>query len=377
VYATENKSRVKITAYKGTLKLRWTLAGKRFSLTDRLKDSPQGWKAAEKVANQIELDILSDNFDPTLQKYKSNSKLRVVIESTKKAPTIQELWKVYVEFRSKTVKESTLYKQYSSITNYLATLPHKSLEDHIKIRNQIWKDKTPNGAKRLLTQLSAMCNWAVNSQLISENPFDGMAQDIKLSKSDNSDEMKVDPFTAQERDRIIAAFASSNYYSHYTPFIQFLFFTGCRPSEAVALKWGKVGSKILRFDAALVSGMGKGSARKGLKTQGHRDFPISDQLKAILETVRPSFSDPEALVFPSPKGTYIDFHNFRNRAWKRILEGLDIQYRKPYQTRHTFITLCLEAGVDAKDIAKWVGNSPEMIYKHYAGNRKNLEVPNL
>jgi len=375
--AIAQKSRVNITASQGRLKLRFTVAGRRFTLTDRLKDTPEGWKAAQGIANQIEMDILSDNFDPTLGKYKSNTRLKAVVEPTQKAPTIQELWKEYVEFRSKTVRESTLYKQYSPITNYLKSLPYKRLEEHIKVRNQIWKDKTPNGAKRLLIQLSAMCNWAVNSQMISENPFEGMAQDIKVSKSQDSDEMKIDPFTAQERDRIITAFASSSYYSHYTPLVQFLFFTGCRPSEAVALEWGKVGIKNLRFDKAAVSGMGRASVREGLKTQPYRDFPINSQLRGILDAIKPTVVSTEALVFPSPKGRPIDFHNFRNRAWKRILEGLEIQYRKPYQTRHTFITLCLEAGYDAKDVAKWVGNSPEMIYKHYAGNRKNLEVPNL
>ena len=82
-----------------------------------------------------------------------------------------------------------------------------------------------------------------------------------------------------------------------------------------------------------------------------------------------------------------------NHAWKgyknrhgRMIEGIVTQlvregnvseYRKPYQTRHTFITLCLEADIDAKDVAKWVGNSPEIIYRHYAGNKRDLQVPEL
>ena len=52
-----------------------------------------------------------------------------------------------------------------------------------------------------------------------------------------------------------------------------------------------------------------------------------------------------------------------------MLNQLGIEYRKPYQTRHTFITLALDNGLDAKDVARLVGNSPEVIYKHYAGVR--------
>jgi integrase len=73
---------------------------------------------------------------------------------------------------------------------------------------------------------------------------------------------------------------------------------------------------------------------------------------------------------------FIDFHNFRNRAWRTVLEGLPtIQYRKPYQTRHTFITLALENGMTVSDVARIVGNSPEIIYKHYAGNKRELFIP--
>ncbi|MEO0416921.1 MAG: hypothetical protein AAF226_18435, partial [Verrucomicrobiota bacterium] len=93
--------------------------------------------------------------------------------------------------------------------------------------------------------------------------------------------------------------------------------------------------------------------------------------------VKASTQDPDALVFSSPKGKGIDIHNFSCRAWTKILAALDLPHRKFYQTRHTFITLCLDAGIDAKDIAKWVGNSPEMIDLHYACRNPNLVVPVL
>jgi hypothetical protein len=41
----------------------------------------------------------------------------------------------------------------------------------------------------------------------------------------------------------------------------------------------------------------------------------------------------------------------------------------------TFITRCLEAGVSPVQIAQWVGNSPAMIYSHYAGVISKVSVP--
>jgi len=82
------------------------------------------------------------------------------------------------------------------------------------------------------------------------------------------------------------------------------------------------------------------------------------------------------LVFPFPEGKPIDLNNFRNRIWKTVLAGLGIEYQELYQTRHTFITHALEVGkLDAKDVARWVGNSPEAIYRHYADNKRELFVP--
>jgi integrase len=67
--------------------------------------------------------------------------------------------------------------------------------------------------------------------------------------------------------------------------------------------------------------------------------------------------------------------SFRRTVWKPVLAGLKIEYRKPYQTRHTFITLALEHGLDAKDVARLVGNSAEVIYRHYADGKREVSVP--
>ncbi|MEM9485517.1 MAG: hypothetical protein AAGA83_17720 [Cyanobacteria bacterium P01_F01_bin.116] len=71
------------------------------------------------------------------------------------------------------------------------------------------------------------------------------------------------------------------------------------------------------------------------------------------------------------------FTNFRSRGWTAILAQLGIRYRKPYQARHTFITHCLQEGISVQQVAKWVGNSPEIIMKHYAGILEQLQVPEI
>ncbi len=224
----------------------------------------------------------------------------------------------------------------------------------------------------MLVQLKACCNWAIETGLLKgENPFAGLANQIETSSKEPQD---IHPFTAADRDLIIAGFESSRFYSYYTPYVKFLFLTGCRTSEAVGLQWKHIAPDLsaITFCEAVVE-----KRRKDTKTHESRRFPCNDSLRSLLQSIRPEeLPDPESLVFPAPKGGYIDAHNFLTRAWKKVLEGLPIEYRPQYHTRHTFITLALENGLDARDVGRMVGNSPLIIYKHYAGsNVCKLEVP--
>jgi integrase len=105
-----------------------------------------------------------------------------------------------------------------------------------------------------------------------------------------------------------------------------------------------------------------------LKTQDKREFPIGQQLRLLLEEIKPDNYSLESLVFPSPKGGWIDVHNFRNRAWKTVIDSLGIEYRKPYQIRHTFISQQRALGVEDGQVAKVCGTSISMIHKHYGAS---------
>ncbi|MBF2074204.1 MAG: hypothetical protein IGS50_10655 [Synechococcales cyanobacterium C42_A2020_086] len=45
--------------------------------------------------------------------------------------------------------------------------------DAVRIRDWLVANKTPDAGKRMLTQFSACCKWAMKSKLIAENPFEG------------------------------------------------------------------------------------------------------------------------------------------------------------------------------------------------------------
>ncbi len=216
-----------------------------------------------------------------------------------------------------------------------------------------------------------------------------MAAVIKIPKGESEDS-DINPFSLEERDRIIQAFRNDLYYSFYAPLIEFLFLTGCRPSEAIALQGKNISEdfRSIRFEQAVVISEGGLVCKKGLKTQKKCLFPANSKLVALLQSVKPEDVTGETKVFPSPQGSWIDVHNLTNRAWRSVLSKLNgIEYRKLYQTRHTFITAALATAVatlegktkmlDAKDIVKLVGTSSKMIHEHYAGQTRELFVPDF
>ncbi len=275
---------------------------------------------------------------------------------------------------------------YGLFSRYLDRLPTKDLRQAMDIRDFALKTWPLESCQRFIEHLAACCEWAVESEMIADNPFKGMSAKIKPPKSQKkSEDDDIDPFTVAERDNILQALKNNSFcskhsafgHSYYAPFVEFLFLTGCRPSEAIALQWQHVSSdcSAIQFEQSVIYTGTARKIRQGLKTQERRRFPCNAKLQKLLQTIKQKGCQPEALVFPGYTGRYLDTNSFRKGAWKKVLAGLELKYRKPYQTRHTFITLALENGLDAKDIAKLVGNSAETIYRHYAGAKRELTVP--
>jgi integrase len=370
---------VQIKVARNSLQLVFSYGGQRHYVSPGLLDSPLNRKLAQEKAFQIQRDIEYGEFDPTYQKYKVQSALTTVEDVTTlplNVPSLPELWQRYRDAREPGKSPATV-RMYGWVANHLDRCPHKLPTEAQAVFDWITANVPADSAKRVMMHLSSCCRWARKSGLFDSNPFEDMSSEVKVPKA-GTEEDEVFPFTREERDRILAAFGANRYYKRYAPLMQFLFFTGCRPSEAVALRWKHVGKSVITFDQALIYS-GKGLVLKdGLKTQRFRKFPINAQLNELIQSIKPDPCDPEALVFPSPRGKYIDWHNFSNRAWKEVLLSLpDIEYRNPYQSRHTFCSLCKEADIASIQIAKWVGNSVQMIDRVYTKPTDQIQVPKL
>ncbi len=354
----------------GSIKLRWRWEGKRYSLGTGIHPGDKiGAIRLAEVIRVISRDLQYGEFSGDTSKYKALLKpesVKPVPQVT--IPTLQTLWDKYTDFRRPSLSPNTLIKDYVAVSKALERCPY-GLEQQGQVRDWLIKNYPPESAKRILTRINACCRWAQQSQLIPSNPFQGMAASISIPKGERGRD-EIDPFSPDERAAIIAGFESSQYYRHYAPLVQFLFLTGCRPGEALGLEWSHISDGLIHFQQTSVNGL-RGELKQGLKTQSSRKFPVNRQLQELLDNI----PRVNKLVFPSPTGRVIDWTNFRARAWVTVLKSVGVRYRKVYQTRHTFITEALRRGMSVQDVAKLVGNSPQVIYAHYAGVSRDLVVP--
>jgi integrase len=355
----------------GGIKIRFCYAGRAYNITPvpgGRWDNPDDRAAADMVSRQIAADIHLGNFDLSLIRYGGNvRKIRRGLSDSQRElgerldrearADILKIWQGYRAHRAPHLAPTTLAIDYGRRMNFLGDLPDRSLGSAPQIRDWVISHKPPAQARKILLQLSAACDWARESGLIEVNPFEGMSKKVRVVSDPDGE---INPFTAQERDQIIAAFYASQYFSHYGRLVDFLFHTGARPSEALGLEWGDVSGNRLTFRRTF----SEGHLKQGLKTQKKRTVTLSERMTALLSRKK---TDSE-IIFPAPEGGRINWGNFTARGWRAILSGLpEIDYRNPKQTRHTFISLQIAEGVSPAAVARYCGNSPATIYRNYLG----------
>lgn len=354
-----------IENFKGNLRLRWSYRGKRHCLTLGLADSPRNRVIAQMKADEIEKSIAYGQFDPTLLKYKPELEKQYSLKVT-------ELFEKFI-----TAKSCEVYSQ--SLIKYRATLGYlrqffreqqsKTVTQEKADQFRQWlserilpNTKRPMAASTLkerVTLVSACWDWAIEESMLEKNPWRKICKGIKPGKTS-----PPNPFNLDEVKAIVAGFWCDRYYSFYADYVEFRLSTGCRPGEAIALRW-----KHVNEDCSSVW-IGEAYYRGSLKTtkttaSGY--VPLSKSLQQLLTRRRTVGVSPDDLIFPRPKGGYLSDRDFRQRPWTKVLAKLNIPYRKPYSTRSTLISYWLSQGEDPAVVAKLTRTSVKMIYEHYAG----------
>ena len=335
-----------------------------------MEDTPLNRTVAEGIAKQIEGDIVTNNFDPTLNKYR-NAKDRT---DNKR---ILSIWDQYRNYKAQRVSRRSLEKYDYTRPNLLRffgdrTIVNLSRDDADDFARFLIEEENLSQltAKQRLSLVKGCWEWALEQELVTKNPWRQSLELIKVPPK-----KAPTPFTREEVQIIIAGFRKNRYYNYYTDFMRWQFGCGARFGESAALRWEHITPDC---DHVWI---GESYSRGDLgptKTNEQREFDLPESLSVMLMQ-RKGNAQPTDLVFPAPNGGHMNDRNFRNRAWKKVLEDCNIPYRKPYITRSTFISHCSGLGWSPADIADITGHDPEILIRHYLGGiqgtKKAPEMP--
>jgi len=179
----------------------------------------------------------------------------------------------------------------------------------------------------------------------------------------------------------------------WRPYFTVAFWTGGRPNEQAALKWGDVDAArgIIRIRA----GRYRGKEGPPKTASSVRDIdllpPVVDALKTqkaqqAAERLKAGRGAPEAgqdYVFTGQGGGLLNVNALRDRVWYPTLVRAGLSRRTMYQTRHTFASNALAAGESPSWVAAMLGHtSPEMLFRvralhpeSHAPGRQRLAEP--
>jgi integrase len=358
------------TNNNGSIIIRFTKFGYKYSLTQLGSFTNP---SAISIANRICLAIANDidigrftpkNNDELFTAYHPMAKLSRHHESSLNAVDCLAL--VEAKLASQELRDRNLYQTANFLRKYNKSI--KSVDDALKFWQ--WLQLTSKGNAK-----------TINRHLESLKPLCSVFRDIPKLKTKQGESEK--PFTKDEIKKISNIFSTK--YMDYVHFIQFLFSTGCRTSEAIALTWDCIDYEAKTITIRESIGIAKDGSkvRKATKTGVVRTVPMSYKVELLLRTraIWATGKDSDnPIVFHTPRGLLIDIRNFRERIWVQALTDADVPYRSLYNTRHTFCSHFLNETPDFVKLASITHGTKSgvaTLQKHYASIVEKVSMPDM
>ena len=197
--------------------------------------------------------------------------------------------------------------------------------------------------------------------VISKNPM--KAYDMRKPKS-NKSAKKVISMTEDEQRRFVeelkhrkVPYGSMDYSNQF--FIQL--YSGLRMGEVNALTPDDIDftHHVIHVRNTVIQIKGSSELGESTKTYaGSRDVPISAALEPILvKAIRQAKENPYNLIFFDHKREKIISTSQASAVFNTYCRRCGINISGSHTLRHTFATRCIESGVPAVVLKKWLGHT--------------------
>jgi len=363
---------VKVVDRKGNLYLDFRYKSDRFRPSLKMPNTSVNKLLAERIANQIELDIKTNQFDRTLISYFGS-------DDEKTQPRNKGDFTLVGMYRYWTDETGIATKDSEGVRRFIYRAAPNQDNLHACVKAQGWSVTTHNRYCKVLNQFLQFYNSECETTI----------KPLALLKGSKQTDPKRRPFTLSEMQAICTAFKDDSYcpkasaykHSHYYSLVLFLFATGCRMGEIVGLKAKHF--NLVNGTVEIAESLSPKSAydstriQKSTKTGSVRVLPLP---KFLLEHFSEVLAEKkkEEYVFTGPNGKPINQKNFTSRIWPVVIAGLRMEYRVPYAGRHTMASMAIEQGIPLTGIAYLMGHSDTtMVMKQYGHMINKPQLPTI
>lgn len=264
--------------------------------------------------------------------------------------TFQEVYEKWSKAKFPTISKSNVHG-YEASYKVCGTLYNRIFKEIRLADLQLVVDtcgKNFPTLKKLKGLFSQLYEYAMKNDICNKDYSEYV--DILQYKEKNPDKRDHNKFTKEEVDRLWEL-SDQPFYQ----IILMLVYNGCRISEFLDLKKENINLEQQYFDVI------------ASKTEnGIRRVPIADKVLPFYKAWYES-SDCEYLLHTT-QNQHFDYRNYYDSYWTPLMESLGFDH-KPHDTRHTCISMLVEAHVDQTMIKKIVGHSgamtlTEKVYTH-------------
>ena len=216
------------------------------------------------------------------------------------------------------------------------------------------KPYTKSYLKTINLQLTAVLSHAVKYYNLPENAA------IKAGSMGDNKHLEVDFWTYEEATLVLDELMDNPLY-HMA--VSFLYYSGCREGEMLALTWDKIDGKtrLVTIDSTYQILEGKPHIGPPKTPQGFRKVMLPDFLMDELLEFRNLVykPNPDDRIFAGVNKTSL------NRILKSAAEKAGVKPITVHGLRHSHVSLLINMGFDAVSIGKRIGHkSVEVTYRY-------------
>jgi integrase len=217
-----------------------------------------------------------------------------------------------------------------------------------RVELEDWREQLPAGSRHdVFRAFRQALAWGFTRGYTTRDATMGIAN----PKRKRHERGEIHPFEDWDQVRAVAEELDSRYAA--IPIVG----VGCglRPEELFGLHRSDIDRQTgLLHVRRRFSG---GAEKPGGKTAGSlRAVPLRAVVVAALDAMPPRIDTP--ILFPAPRGGYIDIEKFRHREWTPAIRAAGIDHRPVKAMRHTFATWAIESGrIELSYLARIMGTS--------------------